>query len=137
MLDQSGRRVGLMLKCIALALMLAVMASAASACRSGVWVGDCSGASPDGAGNCIPADHGPKAAQQAAFHHYGDQAEQVLCMNHGPFRYHGQHFHSYGCKAIRGGHLQNDEIYCVILHKGVALTTDEIAALPAMKKLCG
>jgi hypothetical protein len=123
-----------MLKCVALALMLTVMGSAAAAC--GTVAGDCSGASPDGAGNCIPADHGPMAAQQAAFHHYGNQAEQVVCFNHGPFRYQGQRFHSYGCKAIRGGHLQNDETYCVILNQGVALTNDEIAALPVEKRRC-
>jgi hypothetical protein len=114
--------------------MLAGMASA-PACGGG-FAGDCSGAAPDGAGNCIPADHGPKAAQQAAFHHYGDQAEQVVCFNHGPFRYHGRHLHSYGCKAIRGGHLQNDEIYCVILRRGTALAAAEVAALPRDDQRC-
>jgi hypothetical protein len=122
-------------KLVASTLVLAVMASV-SACGGG-WAGDCSGAAPDGAGNCIPADHGPKAAQQAAFQHYGDRAEQVVCFNHGPFSYHGRHLHSYGCKAMRGGHLQNDEIYCVILRKGTALTETETAALPRQKRRCG
>jgi hypothetical protein len=123
-----------MLKPVALAVMLVALASASSGC--GTMAGDCSGAAPDGAGNCIPSDHGPQAAQQAAFHHFGDQAEQVVCFNHGPFRYQGKHFHSYGCKAIRGRHLQNNEIYCVILHQGAALTDSEVAALPGQKQRC-
>ena len=121
-------------KLVTLVLPVAVMASA-PACGS--WVGgDCSGASPDGAGNCIPADHGPKAAQQSAFQHYGDRADEVVCFNHGPFRYQGEHLHSYGCKAITGGHLQNDEVYCVILRRGTALTAAEIAALPRRDQRC-
>lgn len=123
-----------MLKPVASLLVLGVMASS-SACGGG-WAGDCSGAAPDGAGNCIPADHGPKAAQQAAFRHYGDRAEQVVCFNHGPFRYHGRRLHSYGCKAMRGGHLQNDEVYCVILRRGTALTDAEAAALPRQMRRC-
>jgi hypothetical protein len=97
---------------------------------------DCSGAGPDGAGNCIPADHGPQAAQEAAFRHFGDQAVQVLCFNRGPFRYQGKRFHAYGCKAIRGGHLQNDEIYCVVLRHRDPLTDGEVAALPTQKTKC-
>jgi hypothetical protein len=113
---------------------MCVIALGSSAC--GTVAGDCSGAEPDGAGNCIPSDHGPQAAQQAAFRHFGDQADQVVCFNHGPFRYQGKHFHADGCKAIRGGRLQNDEIYCAVLHQGDALTDGEVGALPATKTKC-
>jgi hypothetical protein len=49
-------------------------------------------------------------------------------------------YHGYGCKAIRGGHMQNDEIYCVEVRNGVALTDTETAALlavvPAEQRRC-
>jgi hypothetical protein len=123
-----------MLKLMTVALVALSLTVGGTAC--GTLAGDCSGAAPDGAGNCIPSDHGPQAAQQAAFKHYGDQAEQVVCFNHGPFRFRGEHYHSYGCKAIRGGHLQNDETYCVILHQRVALTEGDVAALPSSTRAC-
>ena len=37
---------------------------------------------------------------------------------------------------MRAGPPQNDEIYCVILRKGVALTDTETAALPREKRRC-
>jgi len=118
--------------------MLSLAVLSASGC--GQFSGDCSGATADGAGNCIPYDHGPTVAQQAALSHYGDQAEQVVCFNHGTFRHHGVRYHGYGCKAIRGGHMQNDEIYCVEVRNGVALTDTETAALlavvPAEQRRC-
>jgi hypothetical protein len=113
----------------ATALTALALALTVSASGCGQVAGDCSGATPDGAGNCIPDDHGPVAAQQAAFNHYGDQAEQVLCMNHGTFRHHSVEYHGYGCKAIRDGHLQNDEIYCVELRDGVPLSDRQTSAL--------
>jgi hypothetical protein len=67
--------------------------------------------------------------QAAAFKHFGDQADEVACFNAGPFRYHHGRYHEYGCKAIRGGHLQNDETYCVMLHQGSPIPDDAVAAI--------
>jgi len=136
--DGTTRRSARGIRLAALALVAMMLASGASAC--GTMAGDCSGATPDGAGSCIPSDHGPSVAQQAAFTHFGDRAEQVVCFNNGPFRYQGVHFHGYACKAIRGGHLQNDKTYCLLVSRGAAVPDSEsatvLAALPNQLQRC-
>jgi len=119
---------------VGFAIALVVSALSGSAC--GTVAVDCSGATPDGAGNCIPYDHGPQPAQQAAFRYFGDRVDQVACCNHGRFHFRGRGYHAWGCKAIRGGHLQNDVIYCVFLRRGVALTPGEVSALHWGKRRC-
>lgn len=119
---------------VALGAVLVGVAASGSGC--GTVGGDCSGGTGDGAGNCIPYDHGPRPAVKAALAHYANHADDVVCFNRGPFRYHGQPYHAYGCEAIRDGHLQNDELYCVYLRSGVALTRSQAAMLPARKQVC-
>ena len=100
--------------------------------------GDCSGGTADGAGGCVPDDHGPTAAQQAAFKHF--DVDDAACFNEGPFRYQGRRYHEYACKAIRGHQLQNDETYCVMLNQGIPIpdsqTTTILAARPAQRERC-
>ena len=100
--------------------------------------GDCSGGTADGAGGCIPDDHGPTAAQQAAFNHF--DVNDAACFNEGPFRYQGRRYHEYACKAIRGHHLQNDETYCVMLSQGAPIPDSQtsiiLAARPAQRARC-
>lgn len=104
----------------------------------GTMAGDCSGGTADGAGGCIPDDHGPTAAQQAAFKHF--DVDDAACFNNGPFRYQGRRYHGYACKAIRGHHLQNDETYCVIVSQGLAISDSQtaviLAARPAQRQRC-
>ena len=119
---------------LAVGVILVGMALIAVGC--GTAGGDCSGATPDGAGNCIPYDHGPTAAQQAAFRYFGARADQVACFHHGPFRHHGKTYDAWGCKAIRGGELQNDVLYCVVLRDGIAIRKSEASALPARARRC-
>jgi hypothetical protein len=107
----------------------------------GTMAGDCSGGTFDGAGGCIPNDHGPAVAQQAAFRHFGDSADAVACFNNGPLRYRGRRLHQYACKAIRGGHLQNDETYCVITGQDGPIPDGQTAAIlaarPLQRQRCG
>ena len=113
---------------------VAVLLCLASACGSS-FAGDCSGGTADGAGNCIPYDHGPTVAQQAAFSHFGDRAEQVACLNNGPFRYRDVRYHQYDCFAIRGGHMQrgDDDRYCVIVRAGAAIPDQQVTAILAVR----
>jgi hypothetical protein len=117
-----------------LSLGVALVASA-SGCGAGETVGggDCSGATPDGNGGCIAPYHGPDAAQRAAKRHFN--VDTVECFNHGPVTFKGRKIHAWGCKAIKEGTLQ-DDLYCVFLENGAALTRSEIAALPKSKRSC-
>ncbi len=119
---------------VALVGVLAALASAGC----GSVAGDCSGGTADGAGGCIPDDHGPTAAQQAAFKHFN--VDDAACFNNGPLRYQGRKYHGYACKAIRGHHLQSDETYCVILSQGVPISDEQTAAIlaarPTQKQRC-
>jgi hypothetical protein len=114
------------------------LAGAVSSAGCGSFAGDCSGGTGDGAGGCIPDDHGPTVAQQAAFQHF--DVDDAACFNNGPFRYQGRKYHGYACKAIRGHQLQNDDTYCVILSQGVpisdAQTATILAARPTLKQRC-
>ena len=115
-----------------------VVAATLASAGCGTVAGDCSGGTADGAGGCIPDDHGPTAAQQAAFKHF--DADDAACFNKGPFRYQGRRYHEYACKAIRGGHLQNDETYCVILSGGVPVPDSQtqaiLSARPTQRSRC-
>lgn len=115
--------------------VLAVVCSAA-AC-GGTMAGDCSGGTGDGAGNCIPYDHGPRVAQQAAFMHFGDRAEQVVCVNKGEFRYQRARYHEYECFPIRNGDWQraDGDRYCVIVHGGSAIPEQQVSDILAVRTL--
>jgi hypothetical protein len=109
------------------------LVAGAPGCGAGETFGDCSGATPDGNGGCIAPYHGPQAAQRAAKHHFG--VNTVDCFNHGPVTVDGRKVHAWGCKAIRDGTLQ-DDLYCVFLENGTALTSSDVAALPKSKRSC-
>jgi len=88
---------------LVLVLVLAVGVVTLTTSGCGTMAGDCSGGTGDGAGGCIPDDHGPTAAQQAAFKHFG--VKDAACFNNGPFGYQGHRYHEYACKSMSGHHL--------------------------------
>ena len=83
-------------------LLVAVLIGAgASGCGS--WSGDCSDATPDGQGGCIPSYRGPIAAQSVAKEHFG--VHSVACFEEGtgPFSFERRRINPWLCEAIKGG----------------------------------